>query len=855
MKGFKLLFITIASLGLVLSGPKLAPRKVSAAFHPQVEPAGDMNLNHGEAGPILMPNSRNAMSVTLVDSSKNGYGLIVSPTKPLSKTAEGWIMGYRQWAGANGTSGQIGAAYSPDGASWTTYTNLNPGMGIGRYPSALGTPDYPYVFWNEYTGEGVGYGGRPYYAYDEFGWDGGSFSEAYDVDALWGNYKDLWVLSPEHNYDAANDMHVFNIAMDDWTRNDIWLFHSEAYDDGYIIFGDEIKVINEVEDLVGGDASGSYTSQAIVDINDDGIGYVAVTAYFAGAQDDPPSSQYTNAHTLIFKGTDNYGATWSGGQDGSPYYFVDDDVLNQMVADGLFPSSWTDSCPPYDEIVFDDLFFTYDFDLKVDSNGNPHFVVGVIMSAADGVYPGMPGNAWLHLTIDKDYLANPGTPGTATGWNYSVLMPTDQMWRWENADGESYWQGTFPSLQFSEDDENVMWVVVSGPDPGDFVVTDNGGTPDDECDDLGLFPEWNEEVFVLKSMDMGQTWWCQYNATQTVPDCWVDENGDYQCADSEICPDGSTQIVPDEVNAHAGFGATNDMVPVIYQSPDWCYGSTTDGSLSAQNHKNRLYVGSIELTTEDMTECGIECPDMGDVNDDGAVDILDIVSILNYILLDTPLTAECAGDFNGDGAIDILDIVSIVNMILGNAKAADATEASVIRTDNSVSLIANGFVGAVEMTLRHGPDFSLQLTENALAADYNTDGNTTKLIVVGLNGSDVFTSDDQFEITEVKAASGSSYLNIAMADEFALLSNYPNPFNPETSINYTITKEGPVELAIYNLIGEKVATLIQGNSAAGAYSTVWNGTDDSGQAVSSGVYLVQLKLQNEVVTNKITLLR
>ena len=137
------------------------------------------------------------------------------------------------------------------GASWTTYTNVNGAYEIGRYPSALGNADYPYAIWNEYTGTGApSYGGRPFYAYDEFGWDGGSFTAPYDTDLTWNDGKDLWVGSPTHDV-TADGMDVFNISYSDWTRANCYVFHSEAYDDGYIVFQNEVMFINEDAHLVG----------------------------------------------------------------------------------------------------------------------------------------------------------------------------------------------------------------------------------------------------------------------------------------------------------------------------------------------------------------------------------------------------------------------------------------------------------------------------------------------------------------------------------------------------------------------------------------------------------------------------
>ena len=91
------------------------------------------------------------------------------------------------------------------------------GVAQGRYPSSLGTPDQPLSLWNEYTtGAGAApYGGRPYYAYDEFGWGGGSFSYPADVELLYTLDYDLWVGSPSLSYDSDAGMWVVNIIYND----------------------------------------------------------------------------------------------------------------------------------------------------------------------------------------------------------------------------------------------------------------------------------------------------------------------------------------------------------------------------------------------------------------------------------------------------------------------------------------------------------------------------------------------------------------------------------------------------------------------------------------------------------------
>ena len=75
---------------------------------------------------------------------------------------------------------------------------------------------------------------------------------------------------------------------------------------------------------------------------------------------------------------------------------------------------------------------------------------------------------------------------------------------------------------------------------------------------------------------------------------------------------------------------------------------------------------------------------------------------------------------------------------------------------------------------------------------------------------------------------------------FALGQNYPNPFNPSTVIPYQLQTAAHVRLEVFNLLGQRVATLVDGAQVAGAHRAVWTATDGSGQAVSAGVYLYRL---------------
>ncbi len=93
------------------------------------------------------------------------------------------------------------------------------------------------------------------------------------------------------------------------------------------------------------------------------------------------------------------------------------------------------------------------------------------------------------------------------------------------------------------------------------------------------------------------------------------------------------------------------------------------------------------------------------------------------------------------------------------------------------------------------------------------------------------------------------------ANIFSLVSAYPNPFNPNTNIRFNLKEETRIELSIYDIQGNKVVTLIRGNFGPGSHSYLWDGTNEKGHPASSGLYLYQLRNTQEVVNQKIMLLK
>ena len=91
--------------------------------------------------------------------------------------------------------------------------------------------------------------------------------------------------------------------------------------------------------------------------------------------------------------------------------------------------------------------------------------------------------------------------------------------------------------------------------------------------------------------------------------------------------------------------------------------------------------------------------------------------------------------------------------------------------------------------------------------------------------------------------------------KFALSQNYPNPFNPSTTINYYLPNSSFVSLKIYNSVGKEIRTLVSVNKSAGANSVVWNGKNNFGYNVSSGMYLYRIKAGNNIAVKKMILMK
>ena len=208
-------------------------------------------------------------------------------------------------------------------------------------------------------------------------------------------------------------------------------------------------------------------------------------------------------------------------------------------------------------------------------------------------------------------------------------------------------------------------------------------------------------------------------------------------------------------------------------------------------------------------------------------------------------------DTNGDGFINAADLPDIVRVGTGNGLLYGFTRPH--RDQNGLTVVnfsGSMQAGILDLTQENALLFSAGLQQDSLYYLNNLYDNSYQLIPgssldsvsVSLPpyGSGIFTVSR----TRDTVAIANPIVNVSDEElipaEFALHQNYPNPFNPETAIRFSLPHGAPVRLAIYDLIGRYVATLVDGYREGGSHTIVWNGLNDNGMQMGTGVYFYRL---------------
>ena len=636
----------------------------------RIEPDVNIQSVSRESCPSVFPSNMNDYTwFTLIDSSANGYGMVSSVTRPIDVNVQGkWALTFRQFIAENYSHGQLGSAVSNNGMDWTVHSNINndcPGGGwpsgfcqAGRYPSVISTQNHPYVIWNEYVGGGSDlppdcstYGGRPFYSFDHNGFMGNDWVDQLDIDPFWDCTKAFWNGSVGYGYDAVDGETHISAVFDDWSRDGNYLFRSDAVVDGYIVFNPEVLIVNPNHLGTNG-----FSSEATLSMNDNGQGILGLIGILDGVDMDaetcnPPASNTTCNIAPLFKLTDDWGETWQGDHAANDFYYVPDEVYDDILS--YWPSVDVDQCTG-EQFGITDFWSWYEFDIRVDMNGNPHFVISMVAESENYFHFLNGYTGFYHFTIDRNYIDNPGSVNSLTGWNWSFIpVPANDSFRWNRPDGYSYLWGAMCQLSLSRENPDIVYVVANIGAQGEMNTEydeDGNGFIDDPCQLFNapyeLYPNWSEDIWVAVSEDGGLTWTGLLNVTKTPRNGINDE-----CS-------------PEEQYVHTAHWSTDDEVKFMYQQPDWSFNEI--GDPLGIDHKNRIFAGNASILGI-YDECWMYFGYDGDVSLDYEVNILDIVILANHILL--PNLEGCSlemADINNDGELNMLDIIAIVNIILDN---------------------------------------------------------------------------------------------------------------------------------------------------------------------------------------------
>ncbi len=128
--------------------------------------------------------------------------------------------------------------------------------------------------------------------------------------------------------------------------------------------------------------------------------------------------------------------------------------------------------------------------------------------------------------------------------------------------------------------------------------------------------------------------------------------------------------------------------------------------------------------------------------------------------------------------------------------------------------------------------------------------------VVGDNLSDLYNNAVKArEKFDVVTSVEDDIMNGLVPQKYILNQNYPNPFNPSTQINFSLAQAGQVQLDIFNVLGQKVKSLISGNLKTGSHTVEWEGLDKNGNSVAGGLYFYRLEVNGYSQSRKMLLLK
>lgn len=291
-------------------------------------------------------------------------------------------------------------------------------------------------------------------------------------------------------------------------------------------------------------------------------------------------------------------------------------------------------------------------------------------------------------------------------------------------------------------------------------------------------------------------------------------------------------------------------------------GKSLVGPVSIELYRNTNAQGQFSATNADLEGIWFGSISTGDLNRDGSPDIL-----------------AAGGVFNDQGSIQELGMFYYRNNV-ASPNQAPTTPDNLRSAFNDNDLVLE-WTAASDLDNSHAsitynvrigttPGGSDVLSAMSLAdgtrqvAKPGNAGHITRMVIRDLDPSQryywsVQAVDASFLGSAFAPESISTDIetegDVEVPTDIALLGNYPNPFNPGTTIQYTLPERSHVQVTVYNALGSKVMTLVSESLPAGHHEVYWNGLDARGRTVPSGLYIYRLEAQNQTLSRTMVLLK
>jgi hypothetical protein len=269
-----------------------------------------------------------------------------------------------------------------------------------------------------------------------------------------------------------------------------------------------------------------------------------------------------------------------------------------------------------------------------------------------------------------------------------------------------------------------------------------------------------------------------------------------------------------------------------------------------------FYNGGIDIICADSIDA------RGDVNLNGlAYEIADAVMFTNYFLSGISAFGVnyegsiAATDVNADGIVlSVADLVYLIRVVVGDALPYPKVNPTIVNYSTDKNVVSVDAEMGAAFVVVEGNVNPVNLTAD-MDMKFAFDGENTNVLVYSLEKGESFSGEflnagGNVITVEMATYDGAPVAGVYVPRDYALNQNYPNPFNPSTTISFAVPVAGNVNLAIYNVTGQKVADLANGSYEAGVHDVMW----DAGN-YSSGVYFYKLTTENYTETRKMVLVK